>query len=733
MKRLLLPLFFYLFSCPLQVQGQDLEAHGYDPITVKRSHEKIVLDGNLDEKAWSEKSSVQSFWQYFPADTIQAESQTEIYFHFDDTHLYVGAKCYGAGESYVTPSLRRDYQAGGSDNLTLMFDTFNDRTNCFFFGVNPQGVLREGLIANGGNRGSDFSTSWDQKWDGAAKIHKGYWTAELAIPFKILRYKSGNKIWRFNTYRFDTQSNEITTWMHIPREQTIMGLAFMGEMQWEEAPPKAGANVSVIPYVTANTTKDFEANTSSETGFDTGLDAKVAVSSGLNLDLTVNPDFSQVEVDAQVTNLDRFEIFFPERRQFFLENADLFDAFGDERANPFFSRRIGIAEDTINDETVANTIHFGARLSGKLNQNWRVGLLNMQTAKDESIGLPSTNYTVAAVQRKLFSRSNIGMIFVNKEAFGSDADDYNRIIGLDYNLASSDNRWTGKFYLHKAFTLDNSVDSKLSNGAAISYRVRKYQVQLRQQWVGDGFDAEVGFVPRKDFMSFNPIFEWYMYPRKGLVNRHEIRGSTRWLWRPDFGKTDHTYSLNWHIAFANNARLNAELSNEYLFLFDDFDPTRTDSNPLPAETDYSYTSFSLSFNSDRRKKLAFSLNPSIGQFFNGNRYGLRGDLTYRYQPYGFVAMNFNINQIELPEPYATTTLFLVGPRIDLTFTKSLFFTTFVQYNSQTDNMNVNARLQWRYAPVSDLFLVFTDNYNTENGFATKNRALILKVNYWLNI
>ncbi|MFK7907224.1 MAG: DUF5916 domain-containing protein [Chitinophagales bacterium] len=730
MKKLFILLFLYLISNP-QTYSQDSMTH--DPIIVKRSHEKIVLDGNLDEKAWETGSSTQDFWQYFPSDSIQAKDQTEIYFHFDEETLYVGAKCYSAGEDYVTPSLRRDYQAGGSDNLTLMFDTFNDRTNCIFFGVNPAGVLREGLIANGGNRGSDFSTSWDQKWDGAVQIHDGYWTAEVAIPFKILRYKSGNKTWHFNAYRFDTQSNEITTLMHIPREQAIMGLAFMGEMQWEEAPPKAGANISVIPYSIGNITKDFEANEAADKKVNAGLDAKVAVSSGLNLDLTVNPDFSQVEVDAQVTNLDRFEIFFPERRQFFLENADLFGAFGDNRANPFFSRRIGIAEDTINDENIANAIHYGARLSGKLDQNWRVGLLNMQTSKEESIGLPSTNYTVAAIQRKLFSRSNIGMIFVNKQAFGSDTSDYNRIIGLDYNLASSDNRWTGKFYLHKAFTLDNSVDSKLSNGASLSYRVRKYRLSLRQQWVGDGFDAEVGFVPRKDFLSINPSFGWFIFPKKGSINRHEIEMDSRWFWRPDYGKTDNSYSLNWNASFDNNARLNAEISNNYVFLFDDFDPTRTDSNPLPAETDYSFTNFSMSFSSDRRKKISFRLQPSIGQFFNGNRYGLSGNLTYRYQPYGFVAMNFNVNQIDLPEPYAKTTLVLVGPRVDLTLTKSLFLTTFLQYNNQTDNMNVNARLQWRYAPVSDLFLVYTDNYDTGNGFMTKNRALILKVNYWLNL
>ncbi len=722
----LVPLFLYSFT-PAQTPPKQTS------ILVKRSHESIVLDGNLNEASWTAESTAQNFSQFFPLDSVPAQYPSEIYFHFDDNHLYVGVKCHAAGSDYITPSLRRDYQAGGSDNITLLFDTFNDRTNCFFFGVNPDGVLREGLIANGGSVGRDFSTSWDQKWEGAAKIHEGYWAAEFKIPFKTLRYKSGNKVWRFNAYRFDSQFNEITTWMHIPRQQGIINLAFMGEMIWEEAPPSAGANISVIPYSIANLTKDFEANEATDTQLNAGLDAKVAISSGLNLDLTVNPDFSQVEVDAQVTNLDRFEIFFPERRQFFLENADLFGSFGTRQSNPFFSRRIGIAEDTINDETIANTIHFGARLSGKLDQNWRVGLLNMQTAKDENIGLPSTNYTVAALQRKLFSRSNVGLILVNKEAFGSEDPDYNRVLGVDYNLASSDGKWSGKFYLHKAFTLEEDADSKWANGAYLSYRVRKYRLELFQQWVGDGFDAEVGFVPRKDFFAISPEFELFFYPKKGIFNQHGIGGDLRWVSRPNLGKTDHRYSLTYNAAFTNNARLEAQLTNEYVFLTGDFDPTRTNSEPLLAETDHSYTYFSMSYSSDRRKKLSFRASPFIGQFFNGNRYGLNGSMTYRYQPYGFVTLNFNVNHIDLPAPYATTTLFLIGPRIDLTFTKNLFLTTFFQYNGQTDNMNVNARLQWRYTPVSDLFLVYTDNYNTMDGFATKNRALVLKVNYWLNL
>ena len=704
---------------------------------VGRADTPVTIDGELNEMAWNKSRPAKDFWTVFPTDTMLAPAQTEIYMVFDDQNLYIGAKCYSKGKDYVITSLRRDYRAGGNDNITFLFDPFSDRTNAFVFGMNPYGVRREALISNGGQGRGDFDESWDNKWRGASKIHDGYWVCELAIPFSTLRFKENIKEWKFNSYRMDTQSNTRSSWHHIPQNQIIMSLAYMGSMEWEEAPKNNSSNIAIIPFVAGGINKNYEEGTPANSNFSFGGDAKIGLTPSLNLDLTVNPDFSQVEVDQQVLNLERFEVFFPERRQFFLENADLFGSFGDRRINPFFSRRIGSARviDQNGDEsTIQNPILYGARLSGKLDKNWRTGLLNMQTARDDEYDLPSYNFTVAALQRKLFSRSNIGMIFVNKQALtDTDNEDfyqsYNRVIGLDYNLASSDNQWNGKAFIHRSFSPDQEDDA-YAHGVQMEHRKREFSVTWAHQYVGEGYDAEVGFIRRKNYFRILPEAQLFFYPKKGIINSHGPGVELETLWTPGFGRSDHSAGLFWDADLRTTGSIRVTLQNEFTYLFEDFDPSRTDAEPLAGETGYNYTSANIDYRSDRRKKLSWDGEFTIGEFFNGNRYQIEGGLTYRYQPYGFITFDVSYSRLNLPT--VSTDLLLVGPRIDLTFSKNIFLTTFLQYNSQVDNFNINTRFQWRFAPVSDFFLVYTDNYVADN-FTIKNRALVAKMTYWLNL
>ncbi|MEL6718040.1 MAG: DUF5916 domain-containing protein, partial [Bacteroidota bacterium] len=458
------------------------------------------------------------------------------------------------------------------------------------------------------------------------------------------------------------------------------------------------------------------------------------------LDLTVNPDFSQVEVDELVTNLTRFELSLPERRQFFLENSDLFGSFGTPNSNPFFSRRIGISYDTLTEQNVQNPIYYGARLSGKIDNNWRVGLLNMQAADDEKNGLPSYNYTVAALQRKVFSRSNIGAILVNKQTF-EDLDQestfspYNRVVGLDYNLATSDNSWTGKAFYHRVLTPEKE-DQQFSHAIALNHTKRAYELSLIHQRVGENFDAEVGFIPRKGFNQIISEAQLNYYPTEGLIVRHGPSIETSFFYDPEFGKTDHSIETSWDFSFKSNARMSLGFENRYTYLFDSFNPTRVDTSVtkvrLLEEGAYNFTAFRGFFFSDRRKDFSYFISPRIGQFFNGWRYGFRGSFNLNIQPRARIELNYNINYIDLPEGYDQALLLQVGPRVDLTFTKNLFLTTLLQYNNQTDNVNLNARFQWRFKPVSDFFLVYTDNYYS-NDFRTKNRAIVAKLTYWLNV
>ncbi len=703
---------------------------------VKKIEAEMRIDGRLDEPVWQTLPVVNHFWQYIPTDSVPAVYQTELRFAYDDEYLYVGVVCHAAGPHFIVPSLRRDYRGGGSDNINLLFDTFNDRTNAFHFGLNPYGVRRESLISNGGQSRSDFDSSWDNRWLGDAQRFDDRWTAEFAIPFRTLRYKEGQRRWRFNCYRIDTQNNEFSVWQRVPRNQWVFNVAYMGELVFEQPLHKPGRNISLIPYLRADWAKDYlEGAQAADKGIYLGGDLKIGLSAGLNLDLTVNPDFSQVEVDRQVVNLTRFELFFPERRQFFLENADLFARFGEQDVNPFFSRRIGISIDTATGQNIQNPLYFGARLSGKLTEAWRVGLLDIQAAPDDANGLPPYNYAVLALQRKVFTRSNVGLIALNKQALQQPAAEafspYDRLLGLEYNLASADNRWLGKVYFLQQFNAQ-AARPATAHGLALSYTDRRLMLAWRHTWVDEAFSPEVGFVPRRNFWRIQPEARLFFYSTRGLFNQFGPGVEARLYYRPGFGRTDHTLGLYFDFQLQDNSRGRLTLQHDYIFLFDDFDPTRTPgAQPLPGNQGYSFAQLVLRYGSDRRKPLFVRGRANIGQFFNGWRSSLNLGLSWRLQPYAVIELNGSYNYVALPEPYPTATIVLVGPRIDLTFSRSLFLTTFFQYNRQIDNININARLQWRFAPVSDIFLVYTDNYYASD-LTGKNRALVFKVSYWFN-
>lgn len=707
-------------------------------LNVKHISERIIADGALDEPIWAMAESANEFWEYFPLDSIQAREQSNIKILYDDDNLYIGIKASSVGKNYSLQSLRRDFRGSGSDSFSLVFDTFNDGTNAFLFGINPYGVQREALIANGGGNRQDFNLSWDVKWKGDAKMHDGYFTAEMIIPLTSLKFEEGATTWRFNSYRVDTQSNERSTWTRIPQNQLIYNLAFMGEMVFEKPLGKSRTPLAIIPYINALSQKDFE-NDNGLNNFNFGGDAKVSIGNSLNLDITVNPDFSQVEADDQITNLTRFEVSLPEKRQFFIDNNDLFASFGDGfDVSPFFSRRIGIAEDTLG-ETIENKIIGGVRLSGKLTKDLRVGILNIQTAEDLENEIPSNNNTMLALQQRVFSRSNIGMFFINKQSFKdydflAPEDAYNRVLGLDYNLASKNNTWNGKFFMHKSFQPDDNMGN-LASGATIRYNTRKFNVFAKGTFIDDDFRSDLGFIRRTDIFKTIMSVERVFWPKKGVVQNHSLQFFPNIRWSPsrDFQNTDYDLQLRYEVQFNNQSRAQVEFGNSFTFLFDDFDPTNTDGAiSLPGNLGYHYNAVGFSYDSDMRKLFSYSVESSVGRFFNGNRFSVEGMMTMRFQPKAFISVLFNYDQIHLPDPYPSADIWLISPKIDITFSKSIFWSTLIQYSNQRDNLGFNSRLQWRFAPLSDLFLVYNDNYFV-NTFEPKFRSINLKLSYWLNI
>ena len=734
-------LAIFLFSVAAAGHSQDVAGNG-EPyrLSIQKAGTKIHLDGLLAEPAWEQAQVATGFFQNFPMDSSYAALQTEVRVTFDETYLYVGAVVYQQREDYLITSLKRDFDDGGSDEFAVNIDPFKDKVNGFHFAVTPYNVRREGIIDNGTNINRD----WDNKWYSEVKNYENRWVVEMAIPFKTLRYSRGNggNSWRINFSRTAVKQNERSSWVPVPRQFDANHLAFTGLLEWKEAPPSPGLNISVIPYLTGSTNKDHEEGTPTESSFDAGGDIKVAITPSLNLDLTFNPDFSQVEVDRQITNLSRFELFFPERRQFFLENEDLFSRFGFPNSRPFFSRRIGLSDSG------QVPIIAGARLSGKLDDNWRVGLLNMQTAKVKEAGINPANYSIGVVQRKVFDRSYVGAVFVNKENFVSDGEGgykldgngYNRVAGLEYNLYSQDGKWEAELFYHRSFSAEKNNDAQ-SAALFVGHYTRHWRLFFPTQYIGKHYRADVGFVPRPGFFSFSPGITHYLFPGNPKVAKkiiqYGLEVKTNFIYnQPDYRLADRSIQPGAFVEFPGQSSLYFRFSNDFTFLYFPFDPTNKGEGEKLPVGEYEYNSAVAGFNSDVRKKFFFDVEAGRGEFFNGDISRVEGAINFRWQPIGIFAATFAYNDIKLPAPYNSASFWLIGPRAELSFSRSLFFSTFLQYNTQSNNVNINSRLQWRFRPVSDVFLVYTDNYYSDqffNGPQVKNRALVLKITYWLNL
>lgn len=692
-----------------------------------------MIDGAADEPAWSTTELASNFWMVLPMDTSRARVRTDVRMTYDDQYLYLSAVCHHSDVPgpYIVESLRRDWAFAKNDNFLLFLDTFDDQTNGFAFGLNAVGAQWDALLFEG----SKANQSWDNKWISAVRNYADRYVIEMAIPFKTLRYKQGTTRWGINFGRQDLKSTEKSAWAPVPRQFPTASLAYTGVLVWDQAPPAPGPNISLIPYVLGGLTRDYQNGIPNRTRFTAGLDAKVAITSSLNLDLTVNPDFSQVDVDQQVTNLDRFELFFPERRQFFLENGDQFTNFGYSTIRPFFSRRIGLG---------GVPIRFGARLSGKLNKDWRLGIMDMQTGQVDETGLPAQNFAVMALQRRVFARSNVGVLFVNKESLNYNPvtdkggySRYNRNLGVEYNLASANNLWSGKALYLKSFSPTQSGDDAVVAGN-LQYNSRQWLIGGQLESVGRNYTAEAGYVPRRGYRRGMATLGYSFLPVGGSVLSHGPTVSSYYFFDASGRQSDNESVLSYSLTFRSRSVLTGWVATDFVRLLSPFDPTNSGRETLATGTEHRWTAWGTSFVSKPQSLFTYGFTSRYGGYYaDGTRLNLTADLGYRFQPYVSLAASASYNDIRLMAPWGRTRFWLVGPRFDLTMTNTVYLTTFVQYNEQQKNMNINARLQWRYKPASDLFLVYTDNYLPNMGgpdlFSIKNRALVLKFTYWWNV
>lgn len=748
----LLARFTYLacIPCGLLLTGNYWTVNGQEPAgpaysyPITHTDEEIRIDGRLDESVWKGAPVTNQFWMSYPVDGRRVEEslRTEVRMAADRQNLYIAAICYGSPD-YVIKTLKRDREFEEGDGFGVVIDPVNEKTNGFTFAVNPAGVQTEYLITGQtgrrevlepGRQPQGINLAWDNRWYSEVTNHEDHWVAEIAIPFKSLRFEAGRSHWGINFFRLDAGSNSIHTWAPVPIEFNEIDLGYTGQLVWDIPPEKTRGNVAIIPYVKGAISRDYDAGTETDFDFQPGVDAKVPVTSSLNIDLTLNPDFSQVEVDEQVLNLTLFDINLPEKRLFFLENSDVFEDFGIPPMRPFFSRRIGLDEE-------GNTIPilYGARLSGNVSKDLRIGLMNLQTRKTDQF--LSQNYTVFSFHQKLWARSVIKGYFHNREAIGDEDPDYNRNMGLEFQYRSEDGRFQGFGGYTKSFS-PGLKQKDYFYTLGIGYDNRNISLYTNLAGLGENYRADLGYIRGQEYYDASRDTSIYIgmnhsYSRGSYtlyteendkILFHEFGVRQILDFDTDVSLLNSETELSYTLAFNSTSRLLGTYGYNVVNLLYPF--AFLDGEPLPAGY-YRYGLAEVRFESDQRRLFSFIAGLSYGGFYNGTRTRYTAEIKYRVQPWGNFSVNVEQNDLRFPDPYGSGNLTLIGPRIEINFSRSLFWTTFLQYNTQEDNFNINSRFQWRFAPMSDLYMVYTDNYAVEF-WGPKHRALVLKLNYWFN-
>jgi hypothetical protein len=732
-------LIWWLCVLLTRVSAQQTEAdlRQVYQLRIRKSSTPVRIDGQLREAAWKEADVATDFWLKFPRDDVKADRTTEVRMTYDDRFLYLSAVCFDTSH-YIVQTLKRDSRFFEGDGFGVVLDPVNRRTNGFLFGVSPMNAQSEDLISP--TLFGELNFSWDNKWFSAVSRHEDRWVVEMAIPFKTLRFDAGNDTWGINFFRNDLKRNEIHSWTKMPVNFEPQDIGYTGALTWDRPPPKPGTNISLIPYLSGSLHRDNEVEQpSDQTDLDGGFDAKVALTSSLNLDLTVNPDFSQIDVDEQQTNLTRFSLRFPEKRPFFLENSDLFADFGTPPARPIFTRAIGLDQDAL-----PIPILYGARLSGNIGNNSRIGLLNLQTRAIE--GNDAQNYSIVTFNQSVLKRSLIKGYVTNRQAFvkgkGFDGNNYGRNAGIELNYRNLSGTWNPWVAIH--LSDKSGIGSSTFRNGGVRYSGRNLTYFIDYIGIGTDYYADMGFIPRLDNydaardttirLGFEHVFTNLGYAIRpsgnSKINAHDFSVDTRVIFNPDWTLNERNSSIEYTALFRNTSEINVTIENNDNRLL--YATQFTDGKPLPPAT-YKYSQATLGYKSDARRSFAFEAEVQFGEFYNGNLNRYLAGVTYRFQPWGNFSLAFEQNDIRLPEPYMNGHLLLISQRTEINFSNKMFWTTFLQYNTQANNFNINSRIQWRYQPMSDFFLVYTDNYFDDPFFENKNRAVVFKLNYWFTL
>ena len=726
-----------LFFC----WGADLRANP-PSVSAVRIETPPILDGRVSNEEWGVAPAASDFVQQRPALGKPATENTEIRFLYTQDALYIGVICFDSEpDKIVDTQSRRDGNLNDSDSILIILDTHFDRQNGFLFGTNPSGIQYDAQILNEGVSGGLLTSSgsgarsatstarrgnvaavnvnWDTVWTVSSSRTERGWETEIEIPLTSLRFKGSEEPqkWGLNVMRNLRRKNEQSFWAEIPQVHNIYRVSLAGELESLEV--RSPRNLKFIPYVLVGPKKNFAA---SDTDFvnEVGFDVKYGLTSTLTLDGTVNTDFAQVEVDDEQINLTRFDLFFPEKRDFFLENAGTF-AFGTPvEMDLFFSRRIGI-EDGMEVPILA-----GTRLTGRIDR-FNLGILAIQTGEKENL-VAGQNFFVARVRREFHRRSSVGFMFTNRDNAGAPLGhtEYNRAWGTDLQLGFGEYGILSG-YLAKTYSPDLFGDDYAGNIFA-AYRSDLWRIEGTYLEIQDNFNPEMGFVPRRDFRE--PTFRIHFTPSP-------VSGFVR-QWNPHFlirrfygfdGKLE-TERLHWHldVHLTNGGRLEFVTNKNTEFLRVDDPPFNPHPGVIVPPGIYHFNEYNFFLASDPSASIFGTLLVGLGGFYEGDVKTYSASLGFRTGPRFITTFNFTNTGVEADWGRFNTNL--GGLKINYSFTPYRFIDAFLQYNSRSQQFSSNIRFGWTTTSGTGLFVVYNDRYETPGErFDPLERALFVKYSY----
>ena len=750
----LFSLILVCFGLVHSSQGYDgfseiaFDENGFRYMNAQQVRSPIHIDGRLDEEAWQNALFQGQFIQREPIFGKPATEKTHVAVLHDDHYLYIAAKCYDSEpEKIIAREMRRDARMDSDDHFQFVIDTYHDRRNGFYFVVNPNGCQRD---ASFGDEGKSYNSDWDGIWQCRSQINGQGWFTEIAIPWKTLRFaKADTATWGLNFSRLICRKNEEVFWQPIPRDAGRMGmfrLSMAGSLTGLTE-LQNGGNFEIEPYLLGGASRDMTTSFTTHQVDDFGIDAKIGLTSNMAVNLTWNTDFAQVEADQERVNLTRFSLYFPEKREFFLDGAEVFN-FGNQSISGrggsgnglrlFYSRRIGIQEGN------QQPIQGGAKLVGKTGR-YQIGFLNMQTVKstgfdgdDEQIDLPANNFTVFRLRREILRRANVGFMLLNKERLNDNH--YNRSAGVDVNFPLSDtfvisgaiattrtpNEWDDGEFIKRN-------EKNWAGNIELEYNSDKWDLELTHLDIQDNFDAEMGYIRRTGIRNTQGEIVFSPRPKNWpSVRQFRYRLEGEYMTDHSNRMLESEVSGSFGIRFQNSSYVYIGLQREAEFVDEDWEVRPGFLVPMG---DYSGLDSYIWYSGDESKDIVPELMLSYGTYFTGKRFMASPELLVMNWDRFQAELSMDFNHVMLPEGSFDARTY--GARLYYFFSTKLYLKAYLQWNDdRLDNDGdqislVNLLFRWTYQPGSDLYLVYNDRrlFGPSDG-AIENRTVMLKTTWF---